>query len=75
MLSSIVFSLLSQGLEDSREDRLQAFASRDPHRVAAANRRFQDILAIYTQALGHYFAYFLPHLAIEGDEVSFTFYF
>ena len=70
-----LFPLLSQGLQQSREERRAALASGDGAQIERENRRFQSLMEMGVNTLGTHFLNFLPHLANHGDRVSFIFNF
>ena len=70
-----LFSLLSQGLEEHRNYRLMALASREAGRITAANQHFQEMLNLCLDSLGLHFLNYIDHLVLEGDQVSITFKF
>ena len=54
---------------------MTARASGNRSAIAIANRQFRETIRLGSHWLGLHFVQFVPHLAIQGDEVTFTFQF
>ena len=64
-----------QALHLSRRKRMAARASGNRSAIAIANRQFRETIRLGSHWLGLHFVQFVPHLAIQGDVVNFTFQF